>query len=51
MDRNHSAEASDGQCSGRVEVSKDRDSGPFPVAQTAEMFPWFWLLTIKGARE
>lgn len=51
MDRNHSADASDGQGRGRVEVSKDRGLGPFPAAQTAEMFPWFWFLTIKGAGE
>lgn len=52
MDRNHSAEVSDGPCrSGRVEVLRDRGLGPFPAAQTAGMFPGFWLLTVKGAEE
>lgn len=25
--------------------------GPFPAAQTAGMFPGFWLLTVNGAEE
>lgn len=51
MDRNRNAEARDAQRGGRVEAVKYGSSGPFPVTQTAEMFPCVQPLTIGSAGE
>lgn len=50
-DVNSKIEASSAQYGGRLKVVKCRESRPFPIKQTAEMFPCIRFLAINSAWE